>query len=196
MKRLFGFLCITIVVAILSSCNIDKDITTTLPPSIVLDSQTGVYTVKQGREIIIAPDYESVGDEAAYRWTMDGEVLGTSPSLLFKREAVGQYFITIEVQTDGGSDSEEIRVDVVELEIPTVSIAGNKSLTVAVGTELSFKASVRETSLPTTLVWDLNGEAVSEESTYIFKAETVGSYTVSATATNEDGTHSVRCRSR
>ena len=36
-----------VVVAIFSSCNIDEDITTTMPPEIILDSETGIYTVKQ-----------------------------------------------------------------------------------------------------------------------------------------------------
>ena len=35
-----------------SSCNIDDVITTVLPPKIILDSQTGIYSVKQGREIV------------------------------------------------------------------------------------------------------------------------------------------------
>ena len=46
------------LVVVSSSCDIDEDITTTLPPKIILDNETGIYTVKQGREIVIAPDYE------------------------------------------------------------------------------------------------------------------------------------------
>ena len=147
------FLFLLVVVAFFSSCNIDEEITTTLPPKIVLDNETGVYAVKQGREIIIAPKYESAED-ATYRWTMEGKVLGTSPSLSFMQEQVGEYFITIAIMTDGGSDEEEIRVDVVELEIPTVSIAGHKQQTIAVGTSLNLSVAVRETSLPTELVWN------------------------------------------
>jgi hypothetical protein len=177
------------VAALSWSCNIDDDITTTLPPNIVLDSETGIYTVKQGREIIIAPSYESA-EEATFSWTMGGEVLGTSPSLSFTVEEIGQYFITITVTTDGGSDEEEIRVDVIDLEIPTISIAGNKNLTVAVGTEVKFNSTVRETPLETTLEWNVNEQSVGKESTYTFKAEEVGSYTITVTATNEDGTHS------
>jgi hypothetical protein len=121
---------------------------------------------------------------------MGGEVLGTSPSLSFTVEEIGQYFITITVTTDGGSDEEEIRVDVIDLEIPTISIAGNKNLTVAVGTEVKFNSTVRETTLETTLEWNVNEQSVGKESTYTFKAEEVGSYTITVTATNEDGTHS------
>ena len=188
MKRFLEYLFVCVFVVFSSSCNIDGEITTTLPPKIILDSQTGIYTVKQGREITISPSYESA-DGAKYSWTMEGEVICTSASLSFKGNEPGQHFITIAITTDGGSDEEEIRIDVIELEIPTVSIAGNKHQTVAVGTTINFTASVRATSLPTTLEWDVNGTSMGNEPTYTFNADAVGSYTITATASNEDGTH-------
>ena len=162
-----------------------------MPPEIILDSDTGIYTVKEGREIVIAPNYESA-EGATYSWTMNGEVLSTSPSLSFVGEEIGEYFIVVSVTTEGGTDSEEIRVDVIALEVPMVSIAGNKKQTVAIGTEVKLNATVRETTLQTSVVWSINGppSATEEELSYIFKAETVGSYTITATATNEDGKHS------
>ena len=189
MKRVFEFLFLSVIVAISSSCNIDEEITTTLPPKIVLDSENGIYTVKQGREITIAPDYESA-ENATYSWTMGGEVISTSPSLSFMREEAGEYFITITVVTDGGSDEEEIRVDVLTLEVPTITIAGSKQQMVAVGTTINLNATMRETTLPTTIVWSVNDSAVGEGLTYTFDASAVGSYTITATATNEDGSYS------
>ncbi len=189
MRRVLGFLFLSVVVAVTSSCNIDDVITTSLPPKIVLDSETGIYTIKQGREITIAPSYESV-EGAVYSWTMNGEVLSTSPSLRFMQEELGEYFISLAVTTDAGSDEEEIRVDVVELEVPIVTIAGSKQQTIAVGTIINFNASVRDSSLETTLVWRVSGEEVGSDNSYTFSAEAVGNYTITATATNEDGTHS------
>lgn len=179
------------MVVISSSCNIDEEITTALPPKIVLDSENGIYTVKQGREIVIAPNYESAAD-AEYRWTMDGEVIGTNPTLTFYGEELGDYYIYISVTTDSGSDEEEIKVEVIELEVPMVSIAGGKNQTVAVGTTVKLNATVRESTLDTTIVWSVNDEpsATEEELSYTFNAEAVGSYTITATATNEDGEHS------
>ena len=191
MRNFFGFLFIGAFVAISSSCNIDEEIVQ-VQPSIILDSPTGIYTVKVGREVVIAPTYEDA-EGATYSWKVESEVIGTSPTLTFTEDEVGEYFITLTVTTESGSDTEEIRVDVVALEIPTVSIAGNKNLTVAVGTEVKLSATVRETSLPTTLVWYLNGEPSSNDeplTTYTFKSEVVGHYTITATATNEDGEHS------
>ena len=160
-----------------------------MPPKIYLDSDSGVYTVKQGREVIIAPSYENA-EGATYSWRMDGRLIGNDASLAFMRESVGEYYILLTVTADTGSDSEEIRVDVVELEIPMVTIAGSDNITVAAGAEVKLNASVRKTSLPTTLAWSLNGEEVGEGTTYTFSADEVGQYTITATATNEDGTHS------
>ena len=165
MRKVLDLIILSVMVVISSSCNIDEEITTALPPKIVLDSENGIYTVKQGREVIIAPSYYNA-EGATYSWRMDGRLIGNDASLAFMREAVGEYYILLTVTADTGSDSEEIRVDVVELEIPTVTIAGNDNITVAVGSEVKLNASVRKTSLPTTFAWSINDEVVSEELAY------------------------------
>lgn len=186
MKRFVEKLLLLISTAILVACNISEEF---FPPKITLDNGTGIYTVKYGRELVITPTYEHI-ENATFCWTMDGEVLATSPTLSFSKDEVGEYYITLAVSTDYGTDEEELRVDVVELEIPTVSIAGNKKMTVAVGTEVRLNASVRETSLPTTLVWNVNDNDVSVEYDYTFVAKETGNYVIKATASNADGSHS------
>lgn len=186
MKRFVEKLLLLISTAILTACNISEEF---FPPKITLDNGTGIYTVKYGRELVITPTYEHI-ENATFCWTMDGEVLATSPTLSFSKDEVGEYYITLTVSTDYGTDEEELRVDVVELEIPTVSIAGNKKMTVAVGTEVRLNASVRETSLPTNLVWSVNDNDVSVEYDYTFVAKETGNYVIKATASNADGSHS------
>ena len=177
------------MVVVASSCNIDEEITASLPPKIYLDSDSGVYTVKVGREVVIAPSYENA-EGATYSWKMDGRLIGNEASLSFMREKIGEYYILLTVTANTGSDSEEIRVDVVELEIPTVTIAGNDNITVAVGSEIKLNASVRKTSLPTSFAWSVNDEVISEELAYTFVADALGTYTIAASASNEDGAHS------
>ena len=191
MRSVLEFLFLSVIVVFSSSCNIDEEITTSLPPKINLDSPTGIYTVKQGREVIIAPGYESA-EGATYSWTMDGRLVGNEPSLTFMREECGEYFILLTVTTNYGSDSEEIRVDVMELETPIVSIAGNKRNMVAIGTEVVLNATVRDSSLETSVVWAVNGETVQsdKELSYTFEATAVGNYKITVTAENEDGEHS------
>lgn len=189
MRKFLGIFVFSVLFAVTSSCNIDEVITNAEPPKILLDKQSGIYSVKQGCEIKIAPKYESA-DQATFRWTMDGEVIGTGASLRFYSDEVGKYYITITVTTEAGTTSEEIRVDVMELEIPTISIIGDKSLCVVVGSTLSLTSSVKATSLTTSIVWSINNEQVGEGNTYSFDASTVGIYTITVTATNDDGSHS------
>jgi hypothetical protein len=186
MKKILEKIWLLVFVVILTSCNIDDEY---FAPKIILDNETGIYTVKYGREIVVKPSYEHA-EKATYCWTMEGEVLGISPSLSFSQQEVGEYFITLKVTTEYGSDEEEIRIDVVELEIPTVSIAGNKKVTVTVGAEVLLNATVRETSLPTKFAWTVNDVIVSNEHNYTFVAKEIGNYIVKATAKNDDGAHS------
>lgn len=177
------------IVMTLSSCQIDEVITTPLPPKIILDNESGIYAVKQGRELTIAPQYE-MAEGATFCWSLEGKVVGTSTSLTFCQEQVGSYYLTLTVRNEGGVDEEEMRIDVVELEVPTVSIASEKHQTVAVGTVIRLSVAVRETSLPTKLVWSINGEEVGSERELLFQPEQTGTYTLTATASNEDGSHS------
>ena len=186
MKKISRYFLLLITFVALTACNIDEEF---FAPKITLDNETGIYTVKYGREIIIEPTYEHA-ENATFLWMIDGEVIETSPSLSFSREEVGEYYVTLKVTTEYGSDEEEIRVDVVELEIPTVSIAGNKKVTVTVGAEVLLNATVRETSLPAKFAWTVNDVIVSNEHNYTFVAKEIGNYIVKATAKNEDGAHS------
>ena len=186
MKNVLEKIWLLVFVVILTSCNIDDEY---FAPKIILDNETGIYTVKYGREIVVKPSYEHA-EKATYCWTMEGEVLGISPSLSFSQQEVGEYFITLKVTTEYGSDEEEIRIDVVELEIPTVSIAGNKKMMVTVGAEVTLNATVRETSLPTKFKWTINDIIVGNELAYNFIAKETGNYLVKAIATNDDGSHS------
>ena len=189
MYKRISFLLSALTVVIMSSCNIDDVITTSLPPEIVIQEETSVYTTKLGREIIIKPEYKNAL-EATYSWTLDGEVISTSPSLMFVSDSLGEYYVTITVSTQAGVDSEEIRIDVVELEIPTVSISAAKQQTIAVRSSTELSATIRNTSLETTFEWHINNEYASSEPTLTFLAQECGSYCITATASNEDGTHS------
>ncbi len=184
MRRFLEFLFLSSVV-IISSCNRDEVITTALPPEIILDG-AGIYSVKQGDEIRLAPRYERA-DDATFEWVIENNIVCTERAYVFYGESLGDYFITLTVTTAAGSASEELKVEVVEPEIPTVSINGDKELTLAVGSERLFEATLRETSLDTSVEWLCNGKSVSNTLTYNFVAESIGRYEVVVKASNADG---------
>ena len=174
------------VLLITSSCNIDDVITTTVPPQIAFEGSSRLYTVKVGRQIVITPQYTSVED-AQYCWSCDGETISQTPTLTFSHTQSGQYYITLTVTTPFGTAQEEIRIDVVDLETPTVTLTGSPTMTLVLGSYYLFNATVKQVSLPTTIAWTLNGQPVEGEYGYLFNASTLGKHTLTVTASNSDG---------
>ena len=185
MKRVLEFLFLSVAL-IASSCNRDGVIVADPLPEIILGESGGVYSVKVGNEVRLAPDYENATD-ATYSWKIDGVEVGTERSYIFLGEEIGSYYISLSVTTAAGSDSEELRVDVISREIPTIDIVGESKVVLALGSEKSFKSSVVDTSLDVTIRWSLDGEECGEGASYTFEAQEIGNYTLRATATNSDG---------
>lgn len=196
MKRFLTILC---VASMMLSCNMDDiidDSSSAQPPRIILDSETGVYTAKVGREIVLAPSYESVED-AVYEWTAGGRTICREPSMRFCSDEEGETLVTLRVSTPAGEDTEDLRIDVVALEIPYVSLAAPENgYTIATGSVLSLRASVRKTSVATECEWSLGGVVVCRTENYVFEAAEAGVYDLVFSARNEDGEDSIACRIR
>lgn len=160
------------------------------PPVIALDSPTSIYTVKAGREIEIRPTYRNA-EEATFAWRSGNEVLGTGPTLKFASEQSGRYYITLTVTNRGGSDEEELRIDVLDPTPPTISLPGaDKGFTVLLGSELSLNPQVAS-ALETAFRWTLDGEVVSTEQNYVFSATERGDHVLRLETRNEDGEDAV-----
>jgi len=176
-----------------AACNRDGVIEADASPApvIALDSETGVYTVKAGRELTISPRYE-YADDARFSWTVDGRVIGEEPSLVFRAETVGKVYVLLEVSTRYGTASEELRVDVTALEVPTVSIPGaEEGFTILTDSDLVLKPSVAQVSIPVSYSWSVDGREVSTERDYTFRSAEAGTYALRFAASNEDGTDTV-----
>ncbi len=190
--RLQGLLCITALLCF-AACNKNGVIEQEVHPApvITLDSDTGVYTVKTGRDLRIAPAYLHA-EEALYRWSVDGRTIGEEPALTFRSETVGTVYILLQVTTPYGRAEEELRAEVVDLEIPTVSLAGaDTGFTILCDSELRFEPLVAEGSLENRYAWSVDGERVSTERSYTFRRAAAGSYTLRFAASNEDGEDSL-----
>ena len=77
-KNLFFF---TLAVLFIS-CNRDEVVVAESgqAPVIELDSEDGIYAVKIGRELVIAPTYR-YADHALFAWTIEGKLISTDPTL-------------------------------------------------------------------------------------------------------------------
>ncbi len=174
---------------LLFSCTKDGVIEAALSPEIVIDNETGVYTVKVDRELTISPRYKNVGNDAVYQWKVDGKVVAETPSLTYTWDATGTYYVTVTVTTGGGKASEEMRVEVVELAKPVISLPiGDEGLTIAKNTDYVLTPEISNSDVEGFSVkWSVNGVVVSKEPSFTFSAERTGEYKVSVTAENIDG---------
>lgn len=187
MKRILWLLT---CVVMLAGCNSDKKFTI-VKPSITLDNDQGVYTVKLGNELIIAPDFTDLGN-GSVTWIMDGSTI--AEGLVFKQvwTQLGTFYITIKATNEAGSAIEEIRVEVIEPAPPVIDMgADTGTVYVAVNTDHTFAPEI---SGAETVEWRLDGVKVGSEPVYCFHATGTGTYTLELKAANQDGstTESVR----
>lgn len=185
-KNLF----IPLIAILLLSCNKDEEIVQEVensqPPVIVLDSETGIYVTKIGKEVAIKPSYENV-DFAVYSWKCDGRIISEEPQLVYTFEQADSYYVTLRVDTPEGSDEEEIRVDVNEFAPPVISlVVPTGGLNVLAGREHKFVPDIQNGE-DAIFLWKLNGKEVGTESEYIFCEQELGTYALSLYVQNEDG---------
>ena len=184
MKKFVVIMCI---VAVTLACNMGGVIEAPRTPQIELDSSSGVYSVKVGRELVISPSY-LYNEGATYSWTIDGVVVCTEPSLRYSSDKTGSVYVTLRVANDLGDDAAELRIDVVEMETPSLSLAGAaEGFTILKGEELPLSATMSPCSIATSVEWLIDGEVVGEGLHYTFVGNEVGKSDVAVYAKNEDG---------
>ena len=188
MRGLFLAL-VVLLVAFAPACNKDDVIQETdSAPMIELDSESGVYTVKVGRELSIAPTFMNA-DHALYAWTINGKLVSKDPTLSYRWEETGTVFVSLRVDTEKGFAEEELRVEVVELTPPVVSVVvPAKGLKVVKGTEYTITPDIQHKDLEGfRMEWVRDGQVVSTDTCYTFNGENLGEYSITINASNADG---------
>jgi len=179
----------------LCSCNREETIVSAplYPPRITLDSPSGIYEVKAGERLTIAPEVKN-SQNAVYCWTMDGDTVCTDAVYTVVFDVEGQYYLTFTAVNADGSASEQMRIDVAALQPPVISLPlPSKTLSALTGTEYLFEASVKSPG-PAEVRWTQNGVDVCVKSAYVFSSDTAGVFDMVFSATNDDGTSSVEFR--
>lgn len=178
------------ILCLLAACNKDDEITEEMPlaPRILLDSETGVYTIKIGRELTISPEVENA-DNAVYIWYLGNEIIGRDRKLTMKWDEIGEYYITFCVRTPAGMAEEELKVEVRELTPPVISlIIPSRGLKVVAGTDYIFTPTIQHDDLEGFRIeWLRNGQTVSTDKTYTFHETELGIYPITIKASNVDG---------
>ncbi|MDE5709451.1 MAG: cell surface protein, partial [Alistipes sp.] len=155
-----------------AACNKDGVLTEQIEPApvIELDSDTGIYTVKVGRELTIAPTYLHA-DDAHYAWTANGELLSSEPVLRYTWDRAQELYLDLQVATPAGSAGEELKVEVLELAPPAISlIVPPKGLKALPDTDYILAPDIRNDDLDDFRIeWLRDGVVVCTERSYTFR---------------------------
>lgn len=172
------------------ACNKNETITGNfaMAPRILLDSETGIYTVKTGRELTLAPRIEN-GEGAVYAWYLDGNIIGRERELTVKWEEIGVYYLAFCVRTSAGAAEEELKVEVTELTPPVISLPiPPGGLKVVAGTDHVLAPTFRHDDLEGFRIeWLRDGACVSTAKSYTFRETEPGTYPLTVRASNIDG---------
>lgn len=188
MIRNLCFSTVALVLALLVSCNKDDVITDGGPkPVITLDNPDGIYPVKVGKSVTIAPTVENA-EGADYAWILDGEPAGSAATFTFTAEKAGYYYLVFRVETANGSAEEELRIDVNLLQPPVISfpVGEDKTMEVETGRETIIAPTVANGD-GATYTWTLGEDKVGTEPTYTFNPDKLDSYRLTLHVENEDG---------
>ncbi len=179
-----------IFLLVFSACNKDNLLIeeVKLPPLIELDSETGIYTIKVGRELTISPTYQ-YAEDALFAWTIEGKLVGSEQKFSYIWEQEGEVYIKIRVDNRYGFSEEELKVEVNDLTPPVISLLlPSKGLKVLQNTDYTFEPDIRHDDLENfNIEWKLNNKVVCTEKTYLFNQKEPGIYPLTIHASNIDG---------
>ncbi|WP_298646572.1 PKD-like domain-containing protein [uncultured Proteiniphilum sp.] len=153
-------------------------------PEISFSAETGEYKVKIGKEITIEPTITNAVNPI-YSWKLDGKIISTEETLVFKGQYLNEYFVTFRVDSENGTTEKQVKISVVDRLVPEIDLAN--TVLSFIGQSKEIAPAVSNTDETTTYEWRLEGELVSREPAYTFEEEAKGSYSVSLKVTNEDG---------
>lgn len=172
------------------SCNKDDIIESEVQkPRIVLDNEDGVYSVKQGNMLTISPEFINC-DDADISWFMDGKIVCTTTSWSRTWDnPEGEYYITVNAKNAVGSASEEIRVDVLTLTPPIISLAiPEHGFIVETNTDFVLTPNIQHSDIEGFKIsWSVNDILVCDSVSYTFNQSTPGIYHIVIEAENIDG---------
>ena len=188
MIRNLCFSTAALLLALLASCNKDDVITDGgAKPVITLDNPEGIYPVKVGKSVTIAPTVGNA-EGAVYAWILDDEPAGSGPTFTFEAREAGVYFLIFRVETPNGKAEEELRIEVNRLQPPVISfpVGDDKVMEVEIGRETTIAPTIANGD-GATFVWTLDGETVGNDATYTFTPDKLDDYELTLNAENEDG---------
>lgn len=185
-KHIHSFAVIMICVMALGFISCNKENEKPLPPTIALDVQDAIYSVKVGKTLTIEPNYTNA-ENAVFAWKLDGTIISTSPVLEYTPLTLGDRYLSLSVINDAGEAYIELMIQVVNLLPPVISLAlPEEGYTILKSGELALTPSVSNTD-EATYKWLVNGVQKATTKDFTFTSETTGIFNLEMIASNPDG---------
>ena len=99
---------------LLAGCSPEEEVVVPVPEISGIESE---YTVLQGDELEFSPVVTN-GDDASYRWTVDGKEVANTLSYTFSSDLPGEYKLVLEASNKGCTGRKEAIVTVIDRGAP------------------------------------------------------------------------------
>lgn len=166
---------------------IQLDVAPLLVPEISLITPEGGFKLLTNSELKITPSVTNVDENAKYKWTLGGNVIGEASSLIFLREELGSYELEFSAQNSDGLDTETIVVEVVgHSDFPFFWVAEKTIFNASVGRDICVEMFDVKNDFDAKYHWTVEGEEVAVTATprFVIKDKPQGKYMVSVTMKN------------
>lgn len=164
--------------------------------------------VELGESLTLSPAFDNLTPQAQIRWLRNGQVVGSGTSFTFQSEAVGVFYLTVEVTTEFGKDAKEIRINVWKEEEPpqpptpptppdtvpspsleTAYLFEQTQYNVSQGRSIRLLPLDIDSTRSFCFEWFLDGTSAQkgDDPLYRFEATALGPHTVILEGTTSDG---------
>lgn len=160
-----------------------------LSPEVAIQVPDNGLSVELGGTLEIKADVTNGGENPHYQWYVNDIKVSTSPVLQFRATEPGNNTVKLTVTNGDGTSSDATTVLVARAALEaSISVVGDRSTTVQYQDSIVLRGLVysRENY---EVEWIREGERVSKEFYYVFKAEKEGTHTLTFKVLDKNGNY-------
>jgi len=174
-----------------TGCNGGRELYTLPAPEIRFEDQDGIYTVKVGSTLTLAPQV-SYAQDAVYAWILNGKTVSTETVYVFSAEHPGTFYLTFKVIRQDMTVNKDLRIEVELKTLPSIFLAVPENGFVIVRDSILTLRPIVENSQNATYSWKVNEEEVNRDSLYLFSSSQTGVFQLSFSAQNNEGRDEIK----
>jgi hypothetical protein len=169
-----------------SGCNQGQEFYSRPAPEIIFDNEEGVYHMKAGNTLTLAPQVLYAQD-AVFEWIVNDRRTGTEQVYLFTTDSSGTYYLTFKVIREDITVSKNIRIDVERKAVPAIyMVIPEGGFSIVTDSILTLHPIV-ENGHNATFTWKVNEEEAGRDSIYLFSSSQTGVFQLDFCVENTDG---------